>query len=432
MVKQLLACFLFTFAIQAEDQVIAQNRPPVQEKGFIVIKDTLDDPESEANTSSFVIDEVKYAGLRHPETPREMKPEFRAFLERTINFKSSVAKQLGMMLGILMKSCKTTFGAHATPVKLVIIKYGDMHEAVFTQLRFEGCAPQGLEIYERFPRECFANFTEVHKDFATFQYVLELTKFCAHSVHGYKFDASPYRLGAFAEQSKNLRMPQLAGTLNLETTSATEKPTNLNDNERYNPRLDSLSNDMSESEELKDLKERIRIVKKHAPEEYEKAAAEQRLALEKGPSLELLVKAARELYGDAAAEEVLERHRQKSGVSSRSTGDNSRAIKSVSTPSGGLDSSVALLAEASSSDSTWSNAGPLLFFLAIFGGSGLIVGLLAARKNRNAWAWGLVGSVLLIPTLLVLMFVPFLCPKCKQSISYMDSSSGKCPKCGAA
>ena len=70
-----------------------------------------------------------------------------------------------------------------------------------------------------------------------------------------------------------------------------------------------------------------------------------------------------------------------------------------------------------------------MFFIS-YAIAALIIGLLAARKNRNGWAWGLIGGLFLIFGLLVLMFLPFLCPKCGQSISNKEWKDRICPRCG--
>lgn len=62
---------------------------------------------------------------------------------------------------------------------------------------------------------------------------------------------------------------------------------------------------------------------------------------------------------------------------------------------------------------------------------GTIIGLLAYRKNRNGLLWGAVGGLFLIPGLLLLMFMPFICPQCKRSLSNSEWKSRQCPECGA-
>lgn len=68
---------------------------------------------------------------------------------------------------------------------------------------------------------------------------------------------------------------------------------------------------------------------------------------------------------------------------------------------------------------------------------GAIVSLLAKRKNRNPWAWGLCGAAgaltWLIPllALLVLAFTPYQCPKCKQSLTNKQAKGKICSACGS-
>ena len=71
-----------------------------------------------------------------------------------------------------------------------------------------------------------------------------------------------------------------------------------------------------------------------------------------------------------------------------------------------------------------------LVFLIPYAIAAVIIGPLAARKNRNGWAWGLIGGLFLVPGLLVLMFMPFLCPRCHQSVSNQEWKSRTCPRCG--
>ena len=59
-----------------------------------------------------------------------------------------------------------------------------------------------------------------------------------------------------------------------------------------------------------------------------------------------------------------------------------------------------------------------------------IIGLLAARKNRNGWAWGLIGGFVFLPTLIALAFIQFLCPNCKKPITKQEWNERKCPRCG--
>ncbi len=73
----------------------------------------------------------------------------------------------------------------------------------------------------------------------------------------------------------------------------------------------------------------------------------------------------------------------------------------------------------------------LVSFLIAYAIAALIIGLLAARKNRSGWAWGLIGGLALLPGLLVLMFMPYLCPKCRKSLSNKEWKGRTCPRCGS-
>lgn len=63
---------------------------------------------------------------------------------------------------------------------------------------------------------------------------------------------------------------------------------------------------------------------------------------------------------------------------------------------------------------------------------GTTIGLLAARKNRNGWAWGVIGgfACLVAPSLIALMFMPYLCPKCQHKLSNQEWHKRNCPHCG--
>ncbi len=68
----------------------------------------------------------------------------------------------------------------------------------------------------------------------------------------------------------------------------------------------------------------------------------------------------------------------------------------------------------------------VMLFLAV------VVGLLAKRKNRNPIGWGIAGGLFFLIALLILAFLPYLCPKCKQKISTTDAKAGNCSKCKSA
>ena len=75
---------------------------------------------------------------------------------------------------------------------------------------------------------------------------------------------------------------------------------------------------------------------------------------------------------------------------------------------------------------------PLLVIVGLYGFFGLVLGLLAKRKNRNPWAWGLLGALALLPGAIVLMFMPYLCPCCRRSITNKQARADQCPSCDAA
>jgi hypothetical protein len=72
-----------------------------------------------------------------------------------------------------------------------------------------------------------------------------------------------------------------------------------------------------------------------------------------------------------------------------------------------------------------------LAFLISYAFAGTLIGLLAARKNRSGWGWGLFGGLFLLPGLLVLMFMSFVCPKCGQSLTNQEWKQRSCRRCGA-
>jgi len=69
-----------------------------------------------------------------------------------------------------------------------------------------------------------------------------------------------------------------------------------------------------------------------------------------------------------------------------------------------------------------------LIYWAIFG---LIIGLCAKCKNRNGFLWGIIGGPFLIIGLLVLIFKPFLCPKCRKKLNKKQRRDKICPDCGS-
>lgn len=76
------------------------------------------------------------------------------------------------------------------------------------------------------------------------------------------------------------------------------------------------------------------------------------------------------------------------------------------------------------------------FLPAIFWG--IIVALLARRKNLNLWLWAglavigvfLLGIFFILAELIVMAFMPYKCPKCKAPLRGKDEISKKiCPAC---
>lgn len=66
------------------------------------------------------------------------------------------------------------------------------------------------------------------------------------------------------------------------------------------------------------------------------------------------------------------------------------------------------------------------------------IGLLARRKNRNAWLWGGIGgaAVLTVPILVVIpLFIvgslKYKCAKCGGSLSNAAAKSGACATCAS-
>ena len=54
----------------------------------------------------------------------------------------------------------------------------------------------------------------------------------------------------------------------------------------------------------------------------------------------------------------------------------------------------------------------------------LILSIFAHRKNRNPLVWGLFGGLFFPCSLIYLVFLPRLCPKCKA-----ECKGGICPNC---
>ncbi|MFC2151013.1 hypothetical protein ACFLSE_00680 [Bacteroidota bacterium] len=99
----------------------------------------------------------------------------------------------------------------------------------------------------------------------------------------------------------------------------------------------------------------------------------------------------------------------------------------------------------------------LLIFMVIGLIFGSLIGFIAYRKNRNFWLWGIsfilivdlfyllytsikddslaalfngLGTLTWIIGIIVILSIPALCPKCKDTLSRKERKSKTCPKCG--
>ena len=60
----------------------------------------------------------------------------------------------------------------------------------------------------------------------------------------------------------------------------------------------------------------------------------------------------------------------------------------------------------------------------------VILGLMAAKKNRDYMSWGLIGGLFCVPCFIALAFLAPLCPKCKRPLLAREWRRGVCPTCG--
>jgi hypothetical protein len=60
----------------------------------------------------------------------------------------------------------------------------------------------------------------------------------------------------------------------------------------------------------------------------------------------------------------------------------------------------------------------------------VVLGLIAAAKNRNYMAWALIGGLFSCPCLIALLFLPTLCPKCRRPLLATEWRRRECPTCG--
>jgi hypothetical protein len=60
----------------------------------------------------------------------------------------------------------------------------------------------------------------------------------------------------------------------------------------------------------------------------------------------------------------------------------------------------------------------------------VVLGLMAARKNRDYMAWGLIGGLFSIFCVVALVMLPPLCPKCRRPLLGREWRRRVCPTCG--
>jgi hypothetical protein len=60
---------------------------------------------------------------------------------------------------------------------------------------------------------------------------------------------------------------------------------------------------------------------------------------------------------------------------------------------------------------------------------GLVAAILAKRRNRSVVGWACLGA-LLAPAVAILVFLPAVCPQCKQRLS--EDAEPRCRRCDAA
>ena len=71
--------------------------------------------------------------------------------------------------------------------------------------------------------------------------------------------------------------------------------------------------------------------------------------------------------------------------------------------------------------------------LALFGLAcifGLVIGIMAIRKNRSFLLWGFFGFFTFLVAGIALAFSSYLCPKCKKSLTNQQWRDRTCPTCG--
>src|SRR4051812_29337498 len=72
----------------------------------------------------------------------------------------------------------------------------------------------------------------------------------------------------------------------------------------------------------------------------------------------------------------------------------------------------------------------LIVFLISYVLGGLVLGIMAARKNRDYMSWALLGGLFWFTCILAVAFLPPLCPKCKRPLMTREWRRRVCPTCG--
>lgn len=71
-----------------------------------------------------------------------------------------------------------------------------------------------------------------------------------------------------------------------------------------------------------------------------------------------------------------------------------------------------------------------VFCIITYGVAIVMLSSLAAWKNRNLLAWGLIGGLLFPTSFIYLLLESHLCPRCKASLSKEEWRLRRCPTCG--
>jgi hypothetical protein len=89
-----------------------------------------------------------------------------------------------------------------------------------------------------------------------------------------------------------------------------------------------------------------------------------------------------------------------------------------------------ILAEIEMSGSS-SISATLVGYIIVWAVSAAITGAVAARKNRSTMGWAVGGILFPVTALLVLVFLPYLCPKCQKPVTHSEWKDKQCPRCSS-